>query len=125
MKGDFWKQTHIGIPEPDTESNDAVVLGFLVAQFIGEVHCLCLNNIITVLTMDSIWDVMKKRCSNFITFVANKFNRKLFKKTFVKVIRLPPWIPISCPTQLASGLDSYILSFLFPAPSPLDSCPHR
>lgn len=37
MKADFWKYTHIGIPDPDTESNDAVVLGFLVAQFIGEV----------------------------------------------------------------------------------------
>lgn len=37
MKGDFWKYTHIGIPDPDTESNDAVVLGYLVAQFIGEV----------------------------------------------------------------------------------------
>ena len=44
MKGDFWKQTHIGIPETDTESNDAVVLGFLVAQFIGEVCCLSMNN---------------------------------------------------------------------------------
>ena len=36
MKGDFWNFTHIGIPDPDTEANDAVVLGFLVAQFIGE-----------------------------------------------------------------------------------------
>lgn len=40
MKNDFWKKTHIGIPDLDTESNDAVVLGFLVAQFIGEVQ-LC------------------------------------------------------------------------------------
>lgn len=38
MKNDFWKKTHIGIPDLDTESNDAVVLGFLVAQFIGEVQ---------------------------------------------------------------------------------------
>ena len=38
MKGDFWNYTHIGIPDPDTESNDAVVLGVLVAQFIGEVR---------------------------------------------------------------------------------------
>ena len=37
FKGDFWMRTHVGIPDPDTESNDAVVLGFLVAQFIGEV----------------------------------------------------------------------------------------
>lgn len=37
LKSDFWSRTHIGIPDPDTESNDAVVLGFLVAQFIGEV----------------------------------------------------------------------------------------
>lgn len=38
MKNDFWMKTHIGIPDLDTESNDAVVLGFLVAQFIGEVQ---------------------------------------------------------------------------------------
>lgn len=37
MKSAFWNRTHIGIPDPDTESNDAVVLGYLVAQFIGEV----------------------------------------------------------------------------------------
>ena len=43
MKSDFWNRTHIGIPDPDTESNDAVVLGYLVAQFIGEVKKkLCL-----------------------------------------------------------------------------------
>ncbi len=42
MKGDFWKYTHIGIPDPDTESNDAVVLGYLVAQFIGEVNLFLL-----------------------------------------------------------------------------------
>ena len=38
LKADFWSRTHIGIPDPDTESNDAVVLGVLVAQFIGEVN---------------------------------------------------------------------------------------
>ena len=41
FKNEFWSRTHIGIPDPDTESNDAVVLGFLVAQFIGEVTCAC------------------------------------------------------------------------------------
>ncbi|XP_027053151.1 glycogen [starch] synthase-like isoform X2 [Pocillopora damicornis] len=41
MKNDFWKKTHIGIPDLDTESNDAVVLGFLVAQFIGEFRTRC------------------------------------------------------------------------------------
>ena len=43
MKADFWNYTHIGIPDPDTESNDAVVLGFLVAQFIGEVRASLFN----------------------------------------------------------------------------------
>jgi len=38
LKTDFWNFSHIGIPDPDTESNDAVVLGFMVAQFIGEVQ---------------------------------------------------------------------------------------
>lgn len=41
MKNAFWNRTHIGIPDPDTESNDAVVLGYLVAQFIGEFRAKC------------------------------------------------------------------------------------
>ncbi|XP_029199866.1 glycogen [starch] synthase-like [Acropora muricata] len=41
FKNEFWSRTHIGIPDPDTESNDAVVLGFLVAQFIGEYRARC------------------------------------------------------------------------------------
>ena len=36
-KSDFWNVSHIGIPDPDTESNDAVVFGYLVAQFASEV----------------------------------------------------------------------------------------
>ncbi|KXJ17579.1 Glycogen [starch] synthase [Exaiptasia diaphana] len=35
-KGEFKKISRIGIPDSDTESNDAIVLGFLVAQFIAE-----------------------------------------------------------------------------------------
>ena len=45
MKGDFWNFTHIGLPDPDTEANDAVVLGFLVAQFIGEVRASLFVNV--------------------------------------------------------------------------------
>ena len=37
-KREFWDKAHIGIPSSDTEANDAVVLGFLVAQFITEVQ---------------------------------------------------------------------------------------
>ena len=37
-KTEFWEAVHIGIPDADTESNDALVLGFLVTQFIAEVR---------------------------------------------------------------------------------------
>lgn len=34
---ELWSSTNIGIPHQDIEANDAVILGFQVAQFISEV----------------------------------------------------------------------------------------
>lgn len=39
-KKDLWDKAHIGVPSGDTEANDAVVLGYLVSQFIAEVRFL-------------------------------------------------------------------------------------
>lgn len=40
-KKEFWESCHIGIPNHDYESNDALIFGFLVCWFIGEfVHQL-------------------------------------------------------------------------------------
>lgn len=36
-KTDFWNQCHISTPPNDQETNDAVVFGYLVAWFLGEV----------------------------------------------------------------------------------------
>lgn len=36
-KKELWECSHIGIPDHDYESNDAVLFGFLVTWFIGEV----------------------------------------------------------------------------------------
>lgn len=36
-KQQLWDTTSIGIPHLDVEANDAVILGFMVAQFITEV----------------------------------------------------------------------------------------
>ncbi|XP_054259800.1 glycogen [starch] synthase-like [Macrosteles quadrilineatus] len=36
FKQDLWASTNIGIPHLDVEANDAVILGFLVAEFIAE-----------------------------------------------------------------------------------------
>ena len=36
-KGDLWTQAGIPSPSTDTETNDAIVLGYLVAWFLGEV----------------------------------------------------------------------------------------
>ncbi|EDO43220.1 predicted protein [Nematostella vectensis] len=35
-KADLWENCHIGLPDGDTEANDSLVLGCLVAQFISE-----------------------------------------------------------------------------------------
>jgi len=34
-KGELWSSTNIGIPHPDIESNDAVLLGYQIARFIS------------------------------------------------------------------------------------------
>lgn len=36
-KQELWNTCSIGIPHLDVEANDAVILGFMVAQLIGEV----------------------------------------------------------------------------------------
>uniref|UniRef100_C3ZKB8 Glycogen [starch] synthase n=1 Tax=Branchiostoma floridae TaxID=7739 RepID=C3ZKB8_BRAFL len=38
---EFWEVAGIGIPWPDRECNDAVLLGFLVAWFLGEFRAQC------------------------------------------------------------------------------------
>ena len=37
-KGDVWKIASISTPQSDFESNDAIMLGFLVAKFLSEVR---------------------------------------------------------------------------------------
>lgn len=37
-KNELFEKSGIGIPHYDTESNDAVVFGFMAAQFIAEVN---------------------------------------------------------------------------------------
>jgi glycogen(starch) synthase len=44
-KGDLWTQAGIPSPATDTETNDAIVLGYLVAWFLGEVNSSLLQSI--------------------------------------------------------------------------------
>ena len=37
MKDDLWNLAGIGIPNPDVECNDAVVFGYMVAEFLQQV----------------------------------------------------------------------------------------
>lgn len=37
-KYELFEKSGIGIPHNDTESNDAVIFGYMAAQFIAEVH---------------------------------------------------------------------------------------
>jgi len=37
-KRELWECTHIGVPYHDSESNDAIVFGFLTVWFIAEVR---------------------------------------------------------------------------------------
>ncbi|KAL5273178.1 GYS2 family protein [Megaselia abdita] len=38
FKGELWDKCHIGIPHLDIETNDAIILGYMVAEFLGEFH---------------------------------------------------------------------------------------
>ena len=38
-KGDFYNCTKIPFPASDTETNDAILLGYAIAWFLGEVYC--------------------------------------------------------------------------------------
>lgn len=41
FKQDLWESSHIGIPHLDIESNDAVILGYMIADFFQEFnHCV-------------------------------------------------------------------------------------
>lgn len=36
-KSELWEKCNLGIPHLDIEANDAVILGYMVADFLGEV----------------------------------------------------------------------------------------
>lgn len=40
-KQELWDKCNLGIPHLDIEANDAVILGYMVAQFIEQVCCPC------------------------------------------------------------------------------------
>lgn len=39
-KQELWDKCNLGIPHLDIEANDAVILGYMVAQFIEQVCCM-------------------------------------------------------------------------------------
>lgn len=39
-KQELWDTCNLGIPHLDIEANDAVILGYMVAQFIEQVCCM-------------------------------------------------------------------------------------
>lgn len=55
-KGDLWNAAGIPSPASDSETNEAIVFGYLVAWFLGEVSCSACENFShqVVLTLCSI-----------------------------------------------------------------------
>lgn len=47
-KQELWDKTGVGIPHLDIETNDAIILGYMVAAFIAEVQHVLVNKINTV-----------------------------------------------------------------------------
>lgn len=43
FKAELWSNTNIGIPHPDIETNDAIILGYMVATFLGEVKSVSVS----------------------------------------------------------------------------------
>ena len=42
-KKELWEVSHIGTPDNDAESNNAIIYGFLTTWFIGEVYILSIH----------------------------------------------------------------------------------
>lgn len=40
FKAELWDKCHIGIPHHDIETNDAVILGYMIAEFLEEVRII-------------------------------------------------------------------------------------
>jgi len=84
LKTEFWKYSHIGIPDPDTESNDAVVLGFLVAQFIGEVRASLFDQsvspwlLIIIPALGCTLEMSRPRCHNQLTVAFGQQEKLVF-----------------------------------------------
>jgi len=49
-KGDLWAAAGIPSPDSDSETNEAIVFGYLVAWFLGEVILLVVNYSVNLLT---------------------------------------------------------------------------
>jgi len=37
-KQELWEKSNLGVPHSDVETNDAIILGFMICQFMGEVR---------------------------------------------------------------------------------------
>ena len=105
MKSAFWNRTHIGIPDPDTESNDAVVLGYLVAQFIGEVK--------------NVWRV-QNYSTTIIIILCNQQVFELFNAVIVVLFILlsSPGPPLFLDQTEAQRAEKIFLGDLSQAPPP-------
>lgn len=49
-KGDLWAAAGIPSPDSDSETNEAIVFGYLVAWFLGEVRVCSSNRVLIILT---------------------------------------------------------------------------
>ena len=64
-KRELWDSTSIGIPHLDVETNDAIILGYQVAQFIEEVWYIYiflnyLNFVISLYSFNSLYFTVYK-----------------------------------------------------------------
>lgn len=60
LKQDLWSKAGVGIPHLDSEANDAVILGYQVAEFLSEV-----NWIFFMIVMIDNFGSLTFRCSHF------------------------------------------------------------
>ena len=82
-KRELWECTHIGVPYHDSESNDAIVFGFLTVWFIAEVRLCC-----CVFLSSSSSSFVYFRQQGPHTYTHTKKNKLLRTKNNIWLIRM-------------------------------------
>lgn len=80
-KGDLWNTAGIPSPASDAETNEAIVFGYLVAWFLGEVSFFYVTRALSILTVTVSLKRNETRCNSPLSRMARWSRDSLDQKT--------------------------------------------